>query len=99
MSEPAIREAMEAEKIFMSNPDDYLRYVNRQMALMDYRSGLQAAAEDGEKRGEKRGEKHGESRVTRLMSLLLEDGKIEDAREATKSEEFRKKLFLKYGIE
>ena len=91
MSEPAIREAMEAEKIFMSNPDDYLRYVNRQMALMDYRSGLQAAAEDGEK--------HGESRVTRLMSLLLEDGKIEDAREATKSEEFRKKLFLKYGIE
>ena len=34
MSEPAIREAMEAEKIFMSNPDDYLRYVNRQMALM-----------------------------------------------------------------
>ena len=99
MSEPAIREAMEAEKIFMSNPDDYLRYVNRQMALMDYRSGLQAAAEDGEKRGEKRGEKHGESRVTRLMSLLLEDGKIEDAREATKSEEFRKKLFLQYGIE
>ena len=95
MSEPAIREAMEAEKIFMSNPDDYLRYVNRQMALMDYRSGLQAAAEDGEKRGEK----HGESRVTRLMSLLLEDGKIEDAREATKSEEFRKKLFLQYGIE
>ena len=95
MSEPAIREAMEAEKIFMSNPDDYLRYVNRQMALMDYRSGLQAAAEDGEKCGEKRGE----SRVTRLMSLLLEDGKIEDAREATKSEEFRKKLFLKYGIE
>ena len=91
MSEPAIREAMEAEKIFMSNPDDYLRYVNRQMALMDYRSGLQAAAEDGEK--------HGESRVTRLMSLLLEDGKIEDAREATKSEEFRKKLFLQYGIE
>ena len=95
MSEPAIREAMEAEKIFMSNPDDYLRYVNRQMALMDYRSGLQAATEDGEKRGEK----HGESRVTRLMTLLLEDGKIEDARESTKSEEFRKKLFLQYGIE
>ena len=103
MSEPAIRDAMEAEKIFMSNPDDYLRYVNRQMALMDYRSGLQAAALEGEKRGEKhgekRGEKRGESRVTRLMSLLLEDGKIEDAREATKSEEFRKKLFLQYGIE
>ena len=95
MSEPAIREAMQAERIFMSNPDDYLRYVNRQIALMDYRSGMQAAMLEGEKRGEKRGE----SRVTRLMSLLLEDGKVEEAREASKSEELRKKLFLKYGIE
>ena len=87
MSEPAIREAMEAEKIFMSNPDDYLRYVNRQMALMDYRSGLQAAKQEGE------------TRVTRLMSLLLDDGKFEEAKEASKNAEVRKKLFMKYGIE
>ena len=51
MSEPAIRDAMEAEKIFMSNPDAYLRYVNRQMALMDYRSGIQAAAQEGRQLG------------------------------------------------
>ena len=59
MSEPAIREAMEAEKIFMSNPDDYLRYVNRQMALMDYRSGLEAAALEGIKRGIDQGRREG----------------------------------------
>ena len=59
MSEPAIREAMEAEKIFMSNPDDYLRYVNRQMALMDYRSGLEAAALEGIKRGVDQGRREG----------------------------------------
>ena len=95
MNEPAIREAMEAEKIFMCNPDEYLRYVNRQMALMDYQSGLQAAALEGEKRGEKRGE----GRVSRLISLLLENGQIEEAREASKDEDIRRKLFEKYGIE
>ena len=94
MSEPAIRDAMEAEKIFMSTPDEYLRYVNRQIALMDYHAGLEAAALEGEKRGEKRGE----SRVTHLMALLLDDGKIEEAREASKNAEVRKKLFAKYGI-
>lgn len=99
MNEPAIREAMEAEKIFMGNPDAYLRYVNRQIALMDYRSGLQAAAEEGERRGEIRGEKRGESRVSRLMSLLLENGQLAEAREASKDEDVRRKLFEKYGIE
>ena len=95
MSEPAIKEAMEAEKLFLCNPDEYLRYVNRQMAIMDYRSNLQAAAEEGEARGEARGE----SRVTRLMSLLLEAGKIEEAREASNNEAVRKRLFEKYRIE
>ena len=91
MSEPAIRDAMEAERVFMCNPDEYLRYVNRQMAIMDYQSGLQTAAEEGEARGE--------SRVTRLMSLLLERGLIDEARGAANSAEVRKKLFAKYHIE
>jgi len=59
MSEPAIRDAMEAEKIFMSSPDEYLRYVNRQMALMDYRSGLEEATEEGIRRGIDQGRREG----------------------------------------
>ena len=59
MSEPAIREAMQAERIFMSNPDDYLRYVNRQIALMDYRSGMQGAVEEGIRRGIAQGRREG----------------------------------------
>ena len=52
------------------------------------------------KRGAKRwGEARGESRVTRLMSLLLEAGKIEEAREASNNEAARKRLFKKYRIE
>ena len=59
MSEPAIREAIQAERIFMSNPDDYLRYVNRQIALMDYRSGMQGAVEEGIRRGIAQGRREG----------------------------------------
>ena len=59
MSESAIRDAMEAEKIFMSSPDEYLRYVNRQMALMDYRSGLEEATEEGIRRGIDQGRREG----------------------------------------
>ena len=59
MREPAIRDAMEAEKIFMSDPDAYLRYVNRQMALMDYRSGLEGATQEGIAQGIAQGRREG----------------------------------------
>ena len=98
MIDPAIREAMEAERIFMSDPDTYLRYVNRQMAIMDYQSGMEAATEKGREIGEKIGEERGERRIARLMNLLLENGQIVEAREAARSEEMREKLFEKYGI-
>ena len=98
MIDPAIREAMEAERIFMSDPDTYLRYVNRQMAIMDYQSGMEAATEKGREIGEKIGEERGERRIARLMNLLLENGQIDEAREAARSEEMREKLFEKYGI-
>ena len=71
MSEPAIRDAMEAEKIFMSSPDEYLRYVNRQMALMDYRSGLQAAAQEGFDQGIKQGISQGRQIGIAHMALNM----------------------------
>ena len=43
----------------MSSPDEYLRYVNRQMALMDYRSGLEEATEEGIRRGIDQGRREG----------------------------------------
>ena len=71
MSEPAIRDAMEAEKIFMSSPDEYLRYVNRQMALMDYRSGLQAAAQEGFDQGISQGISQGRQIGIAHMALNM----------------------------
>ena len=66
MSEPAIKEAMEAEKIFMSDPDAYLRYVNRQMALMDYRSGLEGATQEGIAQGIVQGRREGRAEGRQL---------------------------------
>ena len=66
MREPAIRDAMEAEKIFMSDPDAYLRYVNRQMALMDYRSGLEDATQEGIAQGIAQGRREGRAEGRQL---------------------------------
>ncbi|MCI6085208.1 MAG: Rpn family recombination-promoting nuclease/putative transposase [Selenomonas sp.] len=59
MSEAAINHAYDATNIFLQNQAERLRYINREMALMDYRSGIMGAEERGEKRGEKRGEERG----------------------------------------
>ena len=66
MSEPAIKEAMEAEKIFMSDPDAYLRYVNHQIALMDYQSGLEGATQEGIAQGIVQGRREGRAEGRQL---------------------------------
>lgn len=52
--DPAIKQAMDAEQIFMSDPDTYLRYVNRQMAIMDCNTNMRCAREDGLAEGKRR---------------------------------------------
>lgn len=54
MSEAAINSAYDATGIFLQNKEDRLKYINREMALMDYRSGLAGAEERGEKKRMKR---------------------------------------------
>ena len=106
MSEPAIREAMEAEKIFMSNPDDYLRYVNRQMALMDYRSGLEAAALEGIKRGIDQGRREGRTEgrqqgIAHIAMNMLRAGTpiATVAQMAELSEAVIRKMAEEHGVE
>ena len=79
MSEPVIREAIQAERIFMGNPDDYFRYVNRQIALMDYRSGMQGAIEEGIRRGIAQGRREGRAEgrhlgITHIAMNMLRAG-------------------------
>ena len=65
MSEAAIKEAMQAAQKFMNDTAERRSYINRQMAIMDYNSGIRSAREEGENRGEKRGEKRGKCLVLR----------------------------------
>ena len=59
MSEAAIREAMEAERVFLSDPDVYLSYVNRQMAIMDFNTNVKYALKEGREKGIVEGREEG----------------------------------------
>ncbi len=97
--DPAIKQAMDAEQIFMSDPDTYLRYVNRQMAIMDYNTNMRCAREDGIAEGKAEGKAEGEDRMARLMMFLYDKGEHEEARLAMMDREARHRLYKKYHIE
>lgn len=97
--DPAIKQAMDAEQIFMSDPDTYLRYVNRQMAIMDYNTNMRCAREDGLAEGKAEGKSEGEDRMARLMMFLYDKGEHEEARLAMMDREARHRLYEKYHIE
>ena len=99
MIDPAIKEAMEAERIFMSDPDTYLRYVNRQIAIMDFNTNMKHAREEGQAEGRPEGRAEGENQLARLMTLLYEKGEDEEARRAVTDRETRHRLYEKYHIE
>ena len=99
MIDPAIKEAMEAERIFMSDPDTYLRYVNRQIAIMDFNTNMKHAREEGQAEGRVEGRAEGENQLARLMTLLYEKGEDEEARRAVTDRETRHRLYEKYHIE
>ena len=106
MSEAAIRDAYAATGTFFKNPEETLRYVNRQMAIMDYNSSINAAEARGEKRGEARGEKRGEARgekrgeerMANLMQRLYAEGRNDDAIKAASDKTYRQKLYQELHI-
>lgn len=55
MSEMAIREAMDAANIFMQNDEQRLAYINREMAIMDYKSDMEGSREAGREEGREEG--------------------------------------------
>ena len=85
MSEAAISSAYDATLAFFQTPEERLKYLNRQMAIMDYHSGLENA--------EERGEKRGEDRTAQLFSKLHAAGRDEEAFRAMSDASLREKLF------
>ena len=79
MSDTAINNAMDAAKTFLSSDDDRLKYINRQMAIMDYNSAIRGAREDGFTDGFADGEASGEARgkhnaIIEVAANLLKQG-------------------------
>ena len=86
MSEAAISNAYDAASAFMMNPQDRMSYVNRQMAIMDYNSGLNAAEERGEKR------------MKALIKRLSDAQRNDDISRAVTDDEYCNKLFDEFGL-
>lgn len=90
MSEVAIQNAMEAARIFLSNTEERRRYINREMARMDRISQLETSHKDGVEEGV--------LRMSKLIQILLSEGRTADITAATTDPMIRNQLFLKYGL-
>ena len=69
MNEVSIQTALDATAIFMQNSDERLKYLNREMAIMDYESDKAAWIDEGRKEGREEGRDE-------MIKLLLSLGKI-----------------------
>ena len=107
MSDEAIHKAVDAARTFLQNDAERLAYINRELAILDYNSDHRDAFEEGEAKGRAEGiekgraeeRKSSDNRWEKLMSLLLEKKRYEEAKKAASSKEFRETLFKKYGLE
>ena len=103
MSEAAIQEAMKAARIFFNNTAERRQYINREMARMDRESMIQNSLKEGEEKGMVKGmeigKKKGENRFAQLMKILLNEGRIQEAQQATTDPTFRNGLYEKYHLQ
>ena len=71
MQEIAISDAMQAARAFLSSTAERREYINREMARMDYESGIEDAKEEGREEGREEGQT---KKQTELIRSMLEDG-------------------------
>ena len=77
MNEASIQTALDATAIFMQNSDERLKYLNREMAIMDYESDKAAWIDEGRKEGREEGREEGRAEGRdETIELLLSLGKI-----------------------
>lgn len=97
MSDAAISGAMDAARVFLADDDERWNYINRQMAILDYNSGIQDSREEGLKEGLKEGRREGIGigRVG-MLAELVRDGVLTLGQAAEKAgmpeKEFQKAM-------
>ena len=62
-------------------------------------SGMKKGLEQGMKQGMEQGMAQGEDLLGQLMDLLLEEGRIDDAKKAATDAKARKRMYKKYGLD
>lgn len=90
MKDVAIQTAFDAAHIFMQDSDERLRYLNKEMAILDYDSDKVAWTEEGIEKGE--------DRLARLINHLLSTGQGDKIAAVTNDQNVRYALYEKYGI-
>lgn len=89
-----IGEAYETLKKLSADETKRLEYEARQKALRD-----KHAIEDyGYNRGEKAGEEIGRSRVNKLNTRLLEEGRLDDLKKSLSDTDYQQKLFEEFDL-
>ena len=74
-----------AEKFFMDDAS-YMAYINRQAAILDYNSGINAAREEGEEK------------ALRLIAALYKAGRQDDIAKLYSDKTFRENLYKEFNI-
>ncbi len=98
MSEAAIHTAMDAARIFLSDTAERRRYINKEMARMDYDSGLLHAERIGLQKGEQIGLEKGEDKMGQLMQILAQEKDFAAIQAASTDKVLRESLYRKYRI-
>lgn len=87
MSEAAIRNAMDAARVFLSSTEERRRYINRELARMDQESGLIHARQEEAKC------------FGKLVQILIKEGNIEKIQDVTDNAALRESLYEKYHLQ
>ena len=76
MSDAAIKNAVNDTGIFMQNMEERLRYINRQMAIMDYNTDMRVSREEGRAEGRTAG--RAEMANDMALAMLRDNKPIEE---------------------
>ena len=79
MSDATIKNAINDTDIFMMDFEERLRYINRQMAIMDYNTDMRVSREKGRAEGHEVGLAEGQTQMAANIALaMLRDNKPVD---------------------
>lgn len=106
MCDDVISKAYDACDVFFSSMEERMKYINSEIARMDYHADIKAAEERGEERGmergikigEERGEECGEERFAKLMQILTSQNRNDDISRIITDKAYRQELFCAFNI-